>query len=163
MDVRFRVLTAASMKMRAFWYIAPCSLGVDRRFRGAYCLHHQGDEWPQRTAFITTLMMKAVRTSETSVYSNDTTWCDILEGSHVLMEGRCSHPASSNLLTTPTEPPRFNSLHSHNGEKIYCWSTLPWRQMSEEFLPPRRLQTSGISHPDDGGSTHLWNVGLLWD
>jgi hypothetical protein len=27
--------------------IAPCSLvEVDRRFRGAYCLHHEGDESP---------------------------------------------------------------------------------------------------------------------
>jgi hypothetical protein len=35
--VRFYALTAASMKMRAFWDIAPYSLvGVDRRFRGAY-------------------------------------------------------------------------------------------------------------------------------
>jgi hypothetical protein len=43
--VRFQVLTAASMKIRAFWDMAPCSLvAVDRRFRGAYCLHHQGDE-----------------------------------------------------------------------------------------------------------------------
>jgi hypothetical protein len=41
--VRFHVLTAASMKIRAFWDVAPCSLlGVDRR------------------------------TSETSVYSKDT-------------------------------------------------------------------------------------------
>jgi hypothetical protein len=40
--VRFQVLTAASMKIRAFWDVAPCSLiGVDRRFRGLYCLHHQ--------------------------------------------------------------------------------------------------------------------------
>jgi hypothetical protein len=37
--VSLQVLTAASMKMRVFWNIAPCSLvGVDRRFRGAYCL-----------------------------------------------------------------------------------------------------------------------------
>jgi hypothetical protein len=28
---------AASMKIRAFWGVSPCSLGVDRRFRGAYC------------------------------------------------------------------------------------------------------------------------------
>jgi hypothetical protein len=42
--VRFHVLTAESMKIRAFWDTAPCSLGVDRRFRGAYCLHHQGEE-----------------------------------------------------------------------------------------------------------------------
>jgi uncharacterized membrane protein (DUF106 family) len=42
--VRFQVLTAASMKMIAFWHIALCSLVViDRRFRGAYCLHHHGD------------------------------------------------------------------------------------------------------------------------
>jgi hypothetical protein len=52
--VRFQVLTAASMKMTAFWNTAPCSLvEVDRRFRGAYCLH-QG-------------------TSETFVYFNETT------------------------------------------------------------------------------------------
>jgi hypothetical protein len=42
--VRFQVLTAASMKMTVFWDIAPCSLvEVYRRFRGACCLHHQGD------------------------------------------------------------------------------------------------------------------------
>jgi hypothetical protein len=33
------------MKMIAFWNIAPCNLvEMDRRFRRAYCLHHQGDE-----------------------------------------------------------------------------------------------------------------------
>jgi hypothetical protein len=32
------------MKVRAFWDIAPCSfVGVDRRFSGAYRLHHQCD------------------------------------------------------------------------------------------------------------------------
>jgi hypothetical protein len=37
------------MKMRAFWDVSPCSLvGVDRRFRGVYCLHHQSDKsWRQ--------------------------------------------------------------------------------------------------------------------
>jgi hypothetical protein len=29
--VRYQILTAASMKMRAFWDIPPCSLGVNRR------------------------------------------------------------------------------------------------------------------------------------
>jgi hypothetical protein len=39
--VRFQVLTAASMKLRVFWDVVPCSqVDVDRRFRGAYCLHH---------------------------------------------------------------------------------------------------------------------------
>jgi hypothetical protein len=41
--VRVHVLTAASMLL-VFWDVAPCShVEVDRRFRGAYCLHHQGD------------------------------------------------------------------------------------------------------------------------
>jgi hypothetical protein len=45
---------AASMKMRTFWDIA-----------------------------IINLMMEAVRTSEKSVYSKETTWCYIPEGSHL--------------------------------------------------------------------------------
>jgi hypothetical protein len=45
--VRFQVLTAASMKFRVFWDVAPCSLvGVDPRFTNAYCLHHEGDDRP---------------------------------------------------------------------------------------------------------------------
>jgi hypothetical protein len=43
MNARFQVLTAASMKFRLFWDVAQCShVEVNRRFRGAYCLH-QGD------------------------------------------------------------------------------------------------------------------------
>jgi hypothetical protein len=42
---RFQVLMAASMKFRVFWYVAPWShVEVDRRFSGAYCVHHQGDD-----------------------------------------------------------------------------------------------------------------------
>jgi hypothetical protein len=73
-QLRFQVLTATNMEIRAFWDISPCSLGVDRRFRGAYCLHRQGDEgW-----------WLALRTSETSVYSNETTRRYIPEGSNLL-------------------------------------------------------------------------------
>jgi len=40
--VRFQVLTAASMMFRiVFWDVLPCKIIVDRRFRGAYCLHHR--------------------------------------------------------------------------------------------------------------------------
>jgi hypothetical protein len=43
--VGFEVLTAVSMKMAVFWVVAPCSLvEVYQRFRGACCLHRQGDE-----------------------------------------------------------------------------------------------------------------------
>jgi hypothetical protein len=39
------VLTAASMKMTVLWDMAPCTVvEVDRGFRGAYCLHHQGED-----------------------------------------------------------------------------------------------------------------------
>jgi hypothetical protein len=42
--VRFQVLTVANIKMTVFWEVAPCSLiEIERRFRGAYCLHRQGD------------------------------------------------------------------------------------------------------------------------
>jgi hypothetical protein len=45
MDVRFEVLTAATIKMVVFWVVAPCNLvEVNKRFRGAYYLHHKGDE-----------------------------------------------------------------------------------------------------------------------
>jgi hypothetical protein len=42
-DVRFQVLTAASMMFRTvFWDVLPCKIIVDQHIRGAYCLHHQG-------------------------------------------------------------------------------------------------------------------------
>jgi hypothetical protein len=50
------------MKFRfVFWDVLPCKIIVDRRFRGTFCLHHQG-----------ALMMESARTSETSV--NYFTW-----------------------------------------------------------------------------------------
>jgi hypothetical protein len=40
--VRFQVHTAANMMFRVvFWDILPGKMIVDRRFRGAYCYHHQ--------------------------------------------------------------------------------------------------------------------------
>jgi hypothetical protein len=41
----FQVLTPTSMYMAVFWDVAPCSLvDTDRRFRGAFYLHHQGEK-----------------------------------------------------------------------------------------------------------------------
>jgi hypothetical protein len=60
-----RMWKECCMKFSVFWDIVPCSLRVDRRFRGVYCLHHQGDEWSSS-------LMEEVHTSETSVYSNET-------------------------------------------------------------------------------------------
>jgi hypothetical protein len=42
--VRVQVLKAANVKFAVFWDVALCChFEVDRRFRGTYCLHHQGD------------------------------------------------------------------------------------------------------------------------
>jgi hypothetical protein len=56
MSVKF----SQTMKMEVFWVVAPCGqVWVYQRFRGLYCLHHQGDEsqtaWhnnPQADIFI---------------------------------------------------------------------------------------------------------------
>jgi hypothetical protein len=44
-EVRFQVLTGTRMKMTVFYDVMPWSLvETDQHFRGAYCLHHQGDD-----------------------------------------------------------------------------------------------------------------------
>jgi hypothetical protein len=64
---------AASMKMTAFWDVAPCSiLELDRRFRCAYCLYHQGD--------------RRESTSDTSANFYETTRRNIPEDSHLQVE-----------------------------------------------------------------------------
>jgi hypothetical protein len=53
------------MKMAVLWVVAPCSLvEVYRRFRGVYCLHHQGYDGGSDVLLIA-LMMEAGRTFET--------------------------------------------------------------------------------------------------
>jgi hypothetical protein len=62
--MRFEILTVTSMKMAVFWDVAPCSLiDIDRRFRGAYCHHHQGlilhGATSQKTVIFITQMIKS--------------------------------------------------------------------------------------------------------
>jgi hypothetical protein len=48
LNVRFQVLTAASMRFRiVFWDVLPCKIIVVRRFRGTCCLYHPW-WWRQR-------------------------------------------------------------------------------------------------------------------
>jgi hypothetical protein len=36
---------AVSMKMAVFWVVSPCTrVEIYQRFRGPFCLHHQGDD-----------------------------------------------------------------------------------------------------------------------
>jgi hypothetical protein len=73
------VLTAVSTKMAVFWVVAPCSLvDVYQRFRGPCCL--------------ITLMMEAVRTSETMVNFYQTTRRYNPEDSHLCCFGVFSSP-----------------------------------------------------------------------
>jgi hypothetical protein len=82
---------AASMNSRVFWDVAPCShVEVDRRFRHAYCLHHQDDE--------VALMMAVVCISETLVNFDLTTWCYIPEDSKLHQDAFLLLPISLLLL-----------------------------------------------------------------
>jgi hypothetical protein len=59
------------MKMAVLWVVAPhCLVEVYWHFRGACCLHHQGD-------------VEAASTSEMSVNFYQTTWCNNPEDSHL--------------------------------------------------------------------------------
>jgi hypothetical protein len=66
------------MKM-TFWDAVSCSLlKTDRRFRGAYCLHYQGED------HLIALMMESASTSETLVNFYQVTKPNIPEASYVL-------------------------------------------------------------------------------
>jgi hypothetical protein len=43
LSLRFYVLAAVTMKNAVFWYITPFGSCKNRRFGGAYRLHHKGD------------------------------------------------------------------------------------------------------------------------
>jgi hypothetical protein len=71
LEVRFEVLTAASMKMTIFWVVVLCSLvEVYRRFRGV-------------ATSITTLMMEAASTSKMLVNFYQTALRNNPEDSHL--------------------------------------------------------------------------------
>jgi hypothetical protein len=91
---------------------APCSLVIlGPRFRSTYCLHHQDDEYA--------LIMEAVRTSETSVYFNETTRLFIPEGCHLhtrRLENLKSHTAVSMFcLPVVSSAPRLSPIVKGTG------------------------------------------------
>jgi hypothetical protein len=66
--MKLQVLTGR-VSTTAIWSMAQCSLvEVGRRFRGAYCLHHQGEE------------LQAVSTFETPVCCYEATRLHLPEG-----------------------------------------------------------------------------------
>jgi hypothetical protein len=114
------------MKFKVFWDAALYNqVDVDRRFRDAYWLHHQADKWavseriagyigvqvnmgwpiitcyPFEHGSLIVLMMEAVRTYETSMNINLTTWRYIAEDSKLQLLTRppkfSGSPASSDI------------------------------------------------------------------
>jgi hypothetical protein len=64
-------------EMTVLWDVALRSyVETDRRFRDAYCLHHQGDKSLIR------LVKEAINTSEKSAKFYENTRCKILEDVH---------------------------------------------------------------------------------
>jgi hypothetical protein len=69
--VRSEVFTAVTMKNAVFWDVVPCGYCVNRRFGGAYRLHHQDLNHLitliPRSRISYTLKMEAIGSSEMSV------------------------------------------------------------------------------------------------
>jgi hypothetical protein len=72
------------MKMAVLWVVAPCSLvEFERRFRGAHCLHHQGEVSEVLVASIVALIMEAASISQTSENFYQTTLRNNPDDSHL--------------------------------------------------------------------------------
>jgi hypothetical protein len=98
--------------MTVFWDIEPCSLvKVDRRFRGAYCLHHR-------------LMKKTVRTSETSVNIYQTTWPSISEDILKFIAVRTWNLTW--FIQSSIHGLRYSKSFAHHKTTQFCFSYLPY-------------------------------------
>jgi hypothetical protein len=72
------VRTASIIRI-VFWDVLPCKMIVDRRFRDAYCLHHQG--WVNSLALLKTLAGCNVRSvamfwKQSHLYFSETVLCE---------------------------------------------------------------------------------------
>jgi hypothetical protein len=138
----------------AFWVVLPCKMIVDRRFRGAYCLHHLWNAC--RQSFYTAVqprrqlwtsysppweleiirMMEAVRISETSV-DNYFTRQYIPEDNSELHTRRCENLKSSGWWRQYVPLKRRSTiiLHGSTSQKtilniMYPLGLLDWSMYS---------------------------------
>jgi hypothetical protein len=74
-----------SVSFRAvFWVVLPCKMIVDRRFRGAYCLHHQG--WVSRA------------TEGSRVYRCRVTSAPLKRRSTIILHGSTTQKTALNII-----------------------------------------------------------------
>jgi hypothetical protein len=130
--------------MAVFWDTAPCTLAdIDRRFRGAYCLHRQGD----------------LIASETSVNIHQATRRNNPEDSH--LHSHCRENLKSHLkrelckfrnVSQLFKTSRFSVLEL-KGRVLFTTSSLPAGDRNSHSLipvlisrscPPTRLARTGV-------------------
>jgi hypothetical protein len=117
-----------SMKFKVFWNVPPCSLvTVDRRYRGAYCLHHQDDE----------------------------SWCmrqyAPLKRQSALM--RLHGVATQKTVNSPPWEPEISRISSSLSSSL-AWQpfmdhSFPWISWQQNFL--RSLAVNPTPKPEPGG------------
>jgi hypothetical protein len=92
-------VTSQKLNSAVFWVVAPCNLvEVYRRFRGACCLHHQGDDSVKKMSH----RPDDGGMSETSVNFYQITRRNNSEGSHLYTRRRenlKSHKSENNVAS----------------------------------------------------------------
>jgi hypothetical protein len=138
--VRFQVLMAASMKIKAFWDIAPCSLKVHQCFRSAYCLHHQGDEQAMHKRFAV------------NIRNSQTKWTLARPmGKGVMIKWGSKSMVEGGWATVRQGERDIMDMARERERKKRNWP----------LLGPQVGSLGWCLEVNDGGSTHLWNIGLL--
>jgi hypothetical protein len=99
-----------------FWVVLPCKMIVDRRFRGAYCLHHQG--WVSRA------------TEGSRFYRCRVTRWSVVVGDDRLGTGQWQSPITTDHLVT---------RHLYNLDPSVARLTHPWWR--RQYAPLKRRST----------------------
>jgi hypothetical protein len=147
-----------------FWDILPCKMIVDRRFRGTYCLHHH----PRRLLW----------TSYSPPWElGSLTDIDTFEAGRLrkLTRRFCSSQVNRNGCRIKTDVSKLYAVkeflliaYATVASTPACIAVLKTYLIFEissshggEYDVQNCLLgcTAGMIIPDDGGSTHLWNVG----
>jgi hypothetical protein len=132
-----------------FWVILPCKMIVDRRFRGAYCLHHHGSI-TQKTAL--NIILAAVRTWNLTFKKQfQNGWDPIL---HIQNKNR------NKIIKCNSE--FISNFNTAKHKKIIAFWDIVLCSLIEGD------QFTGVYCPhhlgNDGGIIHLWDTSLpQWD